>query len=61
MNRVRIEYEDRENKDDGEEEGSDTLSTPSTTTTLPQDILRKPIPNFAPPKKQEHFISRQSQ
>jgi hypothetical protein len=44
------EYEDSENKDDGEEEGSDTLSTPSTPTTLPQDILRKPIPNFAPPE-----------
>jgi hypothetical protein len=44
------EYEDSENKDDGEEEGSDTLSTSSTPTTLPQDILRKPIPNFAPPE-----------
>jgi hypothetical protein len=42
------EYEDSENKNDGEEEGSDTLSTPSTHTTLPQDILRKPIPNFVP-------------
>jgi hypothetical protein len=42
------EYEDSENKDDGGEEGSDTLSTPSTLTTLPQDILRKRIPNFAP-------------
>jgi hypothetical protein len=38
-----------------EDEGSSTPSTPSTSSTihstptaLPQDILRKPIPNFAP-------------
>jgi hypothetical protein len=49
VSRVRIEYEDSEDKD-YEEEGSDTLSTPSTPTALPQDILRKPIPNFAPPE-----------
>jgi hypothetical protein len=55
------EYEDGENKDDGGEEGSDTLSTPSTLTTLPQDILRKRIPNIAPLRMQEHFISRLSQ
>jgi hypothetical protein len=29
------EYEDSENKDDGEEEGSDTLSTSSIPTALP--------------------------
>jgi hypothetical protein len=44
------EYEDSENKDEGEEEGSDTLSTPTTPTELPQDILRKPIPNLLPQK-----------
>jgi hypothetical protein len=54
------EYEDSENEngknhdEDDEEEGSDTLSTPtilpSIPTALPQDILRKPIPNFAPPE-----------
>jgi hypothetical protein len=43
-------YEDSENKDDGEEEGSNALSTPSTPTVLVQDILRKSISNFAPPK-----------
>jgi hypothetical protein len=44
------EYKDSENKDDGEEEGRDTLSTSSTPTALSQDILRKSIPNFAPPE-----------
>jgi hypothetical protein len=39
--------EDSKNKDDDEEEGSDTLSTP---TALPQDIFSKPIPNFALPE-----------
>jgi hypothetical protein len=54
------EYEDSENKDDNEEEGSDSLSTPNTPTELPQDILRKSI-KFCSPKRQEHIISRLSQ